>query len=113
MQVTAQRIKKLDKEIKRLDKMISRESRNIKTTDLDKALNKESVAKAAAIFGGNSADHLAAVAASRVALLERERTILESMKRPLSLEDLKLLEIELEQTRENRRSLDDVVKQRY
>ncbi len=112
MKVTPQRLKQLEKEIKRLDKMISRESKNIKSTDLNQALNNEKLSKAAAIFGGNSADHLSAVAASRVGLMEREREILEEMKRPLSADDLALLQAELDQTRETRRNLDDAAKQR-
>ena len=112
MQVTAQRIKKLDKEIKRLDKMIARESKNIKSTELDKTLNNAPLVKAATIFGGNTAEHLSAVAASRVALMEQERDVLDSMKRPLSLDDLALLQAQLDQLRETRRNLDDAEKQR-
>ncbi|MEJ1971496.1 MAG: hypothetical protein WDM96_02975 [Lacunisphaera sp.] len=112
MQVTAERAKKIDKEIKRLDKMIAREKAKVKSTDLDKALNNEKVAKAAAIFGGNSADYLSAVAANRVALLEQERDVLEAMKRPTTLDELKMMETEIQQLRTTRRDLDDAAKQR-
>ena len=112
MEITATRVKKIDKEINRLDKMIVREKAKVQSTDLDKALNHEKVAHAAAIFGGNSADYLSAVAANRVALLEQERDVLEAMKRPATLDELKMMEAEIEQLRTTRRDLDDAAKQR-
>jgi hypothetical protein len=112
IQVTGQRAKQIDKEIKRLDKLIVREKNKIKPTDLDKTLNNEKVATVAAIFGGNSADHMSAVAASRVMLLEQERDVFEAMKRPTTLEDLKMMEAQVEELRTTRRNLDDAAKQR-
>lgn len=112
MEVTVQRIKKLDKMIAKLDKMIAREMKKVKSSELDKALNNAQVARAAAIFGGNSAEHLSAVAATRVALLENERDVLEAMKRPATLEELAMLEAEVDQLRLTRRNLDDAAKQR-
>jgi len=112
LQVTAQRAKEVDRELKRLDKMIAREKKRIKSTDLDKALNNEKLSRAAMIFGGNSAEHLSAVAASRVMLMEQERMVLEAMKRPATLEERKLMDAEIEQLRLTRRNLDDPAKQR-
>jgi hypothetical protein len=112
IEVTAQRIKKIDKEIKRIDKLIERETSKMKSSDLDRAINNDKLARAAAVFGGNSADHLSAVAATRLALLENERDVLEAMKRPATLEELTMMEKEIEQLRVNRRNLDDAAKQR-
>jgi len=112
MQVTAERVKKIDKDIKRLDKLIAREKNKIKPTELDRTLNNETVAKAAAIFGGNSAEHMSIVAASRVMLLEQERDVLEAMKRPATLDELKMMEAQIEELRTTRRNLDDASKQR-
>jgi len=112
MEITAQRVKKIDQQIKKLDKMIAREKNKIKPTDLDKALNNEMVSKAAAIFGGNSADYMSIVAASRVMLLEQERDVLEAMKRPATLDELKMMEAQIEELRITRRNLDDASKQR-
>lgn len=112
IQVTAQRIKKLDKEIKRLDRMIERETQKVKSSQLDRTLNNEKLSRTAAIFGGNSSEHLSAVAATRVALLENERDVLEAMKRPATLEELTMMEKEIEQLRLTRRNLDDAAKQR-
>ena len=112
IQVTAQRIKEIDKEIKKLDKMITREKAKVKSSELDRTLNNEKLAHAAAIFGGNSSDHLSAVAATRVALLENEREVMEAMKRPTTLDELAMMQKEVDQLRETRRNLDDAAKQR-
>lgn len=112
IQVTAQRIKKIDKEIKRLDRLIERETEKVKSSQLDRTLNNEKLSRTAAIFGGNSSEHLSAVAATRVALLENERDVLEAMKRPTTLEELAIMEKEIEQLRLTRRNLDDAAKQR-
>lgn len=112
MEVRQQRIKEIDREIKKLDKLIAREKKRIKTTDLDRALNHEKLARAAAIFGGNSADHMSAVAASRVMLLERERDLMEAMKRPATLDELAMMEKEVEELRKTRRNLDYAPAQR-
>ena len=108
----ASRVHAIDVELKKLDKMIAREKKNVKSTGLDKAFNNAELSKAATIFGGNSADHLSAVAASRVALLESERDVLEAMKRPATLEARAEMEKELDQLRTTRRNLDDAAKQR-
>lgn len=113
LEVTAQRAKEIDKELKRMDKLIARERKKIKPTELDKTLNNEKFAKAAAIFGGNSAEHLSAVAASRVMLLEQERMVLEAMKRPATIEERKMMAAEIEQLRKTRRNLDDPAAQRF
>lgn len=112
IQVRQDRIRKLDKEIGKIDKLIVREKAKVKSSDLDRALNNPQLAHAAAIFGGNSADHLSAVAASRVSLLEAERAVLEDMKRPGTAAALTQLETELDQLRTTRRNLDDAAKQR-
>lgn len=112
LEVTASRAKKIDKDIKRVDKMIAREKAKVKSTDLDKALNNQKLAAAAAVFGGNSAAHLSAVAASRVMLLEQERMVLEAMKRPATLAERDMMEAEIEQLRVTRRNLDDHSMQR-
>lgn len=112
VEVRAQRIKQLDKEIKRLDKLITREKKKVKSTELDRTLNNAQVSRVAAIFGGNSADHLSAVAATRVALLENERSVMEAMKRPATLDELAMMQTEIDQLRLARRNLDDASKQR-
>lgn len=112
LQVTAQRAKEIDRELKRLDKLIAREKKKIRATDLDRTLNNDKLARAAAIFGGNSAEHLSAVAASRVLLMEQERMVLEAMKRPATIEERRMMDAEIQQLRLTRRNLDDPAAQR-
>ncbi len=112
IQVTADRIREIDRTIGKLDKQIARERKKVKSTELDRALNNKKLATTAAIFGGNSAEHLSAVAATRVSLMETERAVLEAMKRPVTEAALSALETELEQLRLTRRNLDDAAKQR-
>jgi hypothetical protein len=112
IEVTSARVKAIDAELKKIDKQIAREKKNMKSTDLDKSINSDKASKAAAIFGGNSASHMEAVAATRVALLENEREMLERLKFPRTEEDRALIEKELENIRKTRRELDDAAKQR-
>lgn len=112
VEVTSARIKQIDNEIKKVEKQIAREKKKLKSTDLDKSLNSDKVSTAAAIFGGNSASHMVAVAASRVNLLESERSLLERLKFPRTEEDKAMIEKELVNLRTTRRNLDDATKQR-
>ncbi len=112
VEVTSARVKAIDAELKKIDKQIAREKKNLKSTNLDKSLNSDKAAKAATIFGGNSASHMVAVAATRVNLLESERAMLERLKFPRTEEDQALIEKEIENLRTTRRNLDDAAKQR-
>lgn len=112
IEVTSARIKAIDAELKKIDKQIAREKKHLKSTNLDKTLNSDKVTKATAIFGGNSASHMVAVAATRVNLLENERAMLERLKFPRTAEDQALIEREIESLRKTRRELDDASKQR-
>jgi hypothetical protein len=106
IQVTARRMKELDSEIKKLDKAIVREKKRVKPSELDKALNNQKVVEAAAIFGGNSSEHLQAVAATRIRYMEAERDLLSDMKVPRTLSDFQAIEKELDQVRTMQRELD-------
>jgi hypothetical protein len=112
VEVTSARVKAIDAELKKIDKQIAREKKNLKSTNLDESLNSDKASKAAAIFGGNSASHMVAVAATRVNLLESERAMLERLKFPRTEEDQALIEKEIENLRATRRNLDDAAKQR-
>jgi hypothetical protein len=112
VEVTSARVKAIDAELKKIDKQIAREKKNLKSSNLDKSLNSDRAAKAATIFGGNSASHMVAVAATRVNLLESERAMLERLKFPRTEEDQALIEKEIANLRATRRDLDDAVKQR-
>jgi hypothetical protein len=104
----AGQIKEIDAEIRKLDKLIVREKKKVNPGELDRTFNNPKLTRAAALFGGNDSEHLSAVAASRVALLETERDVLEAMKRPASLEARREMEKEIDQLRTTRRNLDNV-----
>ena len=112
LKVQDRRIKAIDAELKKLDKQIAREKRQLRPTPLDRSLNSDKLSSAAALLGGNSAAHMAAVAATRVGLLEQERMLLERLKFPRTEEDQALIEQELENNRAIRRNLDNAAKQR-
>ena len=112
VKVQDRRIKAIDAELKKLDKQIAREKKQMQSTPLDKSLNSDKLSNAAALFGGNSAAHMAAVAATRVGLLEQERMLLERLKFPRTEEDQALIEKELANNRSTRRNLDNVPAQR-
>ena len=112
VEVTSARVKAIDAQLKAIDKQIAREKKNLKSTNLDETLNSDKASKAAAIFGGNSASHMVAVAATRVNLLESERAMLERLKFPRTEEDQAMIEKEIENLRKTRRELDDAAKQR-
>ena len=104
--VTASRLKELDRAIKKLDKAISREKKKMKASDLDKVLNNPKLTQAAALFGGNSAEYMEAVAASRVRYMEAERDLLSDMREPRTLEDLAIIQKELDEIHTMQRELD-------
>lgn len=108
LEVTQSRLRQIDIELIKIDKQIAREKKNVRSTEVDKALNHEEVTKVAAIFGGNSAKHLSAVAATRVELLEAERSLLEAMKLPTNRLEMEAMTKELEELRTTRRNLDKV-----
>jgi hypothetical protein len=108
IEVTQTRLRQIDIELIKIDKQIAREKKNVKSTETDKALNNEKVTKVAAIFGGNSAKHLSDVAATRVELLEAERSILEAMKLPANRLEMEAMTKEVEELRTARRNLDKV-----
>lgn len=106
IEITATRLKELDRAIKKLDKAIAREKKNMKASELDKVLNNAKLAEAAAIFGGNSSAYLESVAATRVRYMEAERGLLSDMKEPRSLDDMAILQKELDQIHTMQRELD-------
>lgn len=112
VKVQEKRVKTIDAELKKIDRQIAREKKLLQSSTLDKSLNSDKLSHAAALFGGNSASHMAAVAATRVGLLEQERMLLERLKFPRTEEDQALIEKELENNRTTRRNLDNVPAQR-
>jgi len=110
VEVTASQIRAIDVAIKRLDKQIARETKRLEKTQADEVLNSEKVARAAALFGGKSVAQRASVTAVRLHSLEKERTLLESLKVPQPEKERKLVEKEIEAQRAYRRELDHILR---
>lgn len=107
-QVTGGRLREIDNRIKRVEKQIVREKKTLAKNPVNETINSDKLSKAAMVFGGNSASHLAALAAARVASLEKELSMLETLRTPLTAEQRQLLEKEIEAQRVYRRELDQV-----
>ena len=105
-EVTAPRLREIDKTIKRLEKLIGREKKLLEKSAVDDTLNGEKISKAAALFGGKSTAQRASVAAVRVQSMEKEISILESLRTPMTASDRALAEKLIEDERTYRRDLD-------
>lgn len=105
-EVSASRLREIDVTIQRLEKQIIRERRRLERTSLDETLNGAQVARAAALLGGKSTDQRASVVAVRLASLERELNLLETLRAPLTAADRALVESQVEEQRRTRRELD-------
>ena len=110
VEVTASQIREIDVALKRLDKQIARETKRLEKTQADEVLNSEKVSRAAALFGGKSAAQRASVTAVRLQSLEKERSLLESLKVPQPERERKLVEKEIEAQRAYRRELDHILR---
>lgn len=110
VEVTASQIREIDVALKRLDKQIARETKRLEKTQADEVLNSEKVSRAAALFGGKSAAQRASVTAVRLQSLEKERSLLESLKVPQPERERKLIEKEIEAQRAYRRELDYILR---
>jgi len=105
-EVSAPRLREIDKKIKRLEKEVSREKKLLERSALDDTLNNDSVSRAAALFGGKSAVQRASVAAVRIGSIEKEISLLETLRTPLTASDRALAEKLVEDQRTYRRELD-------
>lgn len=105
-EVSAPRLREIDKKIKRLEKEVSREKKLLERSALDDTLNNDSISRAAALFGGKSAVQRASVAAVRIGSIEKEISLLETLRTPLTASDRALAEKLVEDQRTYRRELD-------
>lgn len=106
IQVTGTRLREIDVSIKRIEKQIKREKKALEKSNLDEALNSEKIARAAALFGGKSTVQRASVAAVRLESMEKELSLLETLRTPLTAEDRALIEQLIKDQRTYRRDLD-------
>lgn len=108
--VSASRLREIDITIRKLDKQITREKTLLEKTALDDTLNNEKISQAASIFGGKSSLQRESVAAVRVESMEKEKSLLETLRTPLTKEDRELIEKLIEDQRVYRRNLDDALR---
>ena len=105
-EVSASRLREIDKKIKRLEKEMGREKKRLEKSTLDDTLNNEKVSRAAALFGGKSAVQRVSVAAVRVESMTKELALLDNLRTPLTADDRALAEKLIDDQRKYRRELD-------
>lgn len=105
-EVSANRLREIDLTIKKLEKLIARETKLLEKSALDDTLNNEKVSHAAALFGGKSTLQRASVAAVRIESMQKEVSLLETLRTPLTNDDRALMEKLVEDQRTYRRELD-------
>jgi hypothetical protein len=109
-QVSGSRLREIDLKIKKLEKQIEREKTILEKSALDDTLNNESASKAAALFGGKSNVQRDSVAAVRVESMEKELSLLETLRTPLTNADRALIEKLIDDQRTYRRNLDEALR---
>jgi hypothetical protein len=106
VEVSASRLREIDLTIRKLEKLIARESKLLEKSAVDDTLNNEKVSRAAALFGGKSTVQRASVAAVRIESMQKEISLLETLRTPLTAADRALMEKLVADQRTYRRELD-------
>ena len=106
VEVKKGRITVLDQQLAKQDEEIAREKKNMKSSEVDLALNDSKVAKPLSIFGGESAQFRKRVASERVELMEAEKDVMEAMARAKTKKEKEELQKQLDELRAMRRELD-------
>ena len=111
VEVRKSRITELDRQIYEQEKDIAREKKNMKSTEVDNALNDSKVVQKLSIFGGESSSYRKNIAKERVSLMETERDILEAIAHAKTKEEKAALQKELTEIKALRRDLEKSYKQ--
>lgn len=106
VEVRKDRITELDRKLAEQEREIAREKRNIKSSEVDTALNDSKIAKPLSIFGGDSSQFRSGVAAERVELMEAEKDIIEAIAQAKTKEEKAALQKQLDELKAMRRQLD-------
>lgn len=107
LEVQKGKITELDRQVAKQNREIAREKQNTKPTKLDETLNGPGLSKALAIFGGQSSDDRANIAAERVAMMEDERDLIEAIAQAQTKEEKDELQKTLDAIRAMRRDLEE------
>jgi hypothetical protein len=107
LEVQKGKITELDRQVAKQNREIAREKQNTKPTKLDETLNGPGISKALAIFGGQSSEDRANIAAERVAMMEDERDLIEAIAQAQTKEEKDELQKTLDAIRAMRRDLEE------
>jgi hypothetical protein len=106
VEVKKDRITVLDQKLAKQEQDIAREKKNMKSSEVDLALNDSKVAKPLSIFGGESAQFRKRVSSERVELMEAEKDIIEAIARAKTKKEKDELQKQLDELRVVRRELE-------
>lgn len=110
VEVKKGRITVLDQQLAKQDEEIAREKKNLKSSEVDLALNDAKVAKPLSIFGGDSAQFRKRVASERVELMEAEKDLMTAIAQAKTKKEKEELQKQLEELRTMRRELDKTLR---
>lgn len=106
VEVKKGRITELDRQLAKQEQDIAREKKNLKSSEVDNALNDAKLARPLAIFGGDSTQFRKGVASERVELMEAEKDLLEAIAHAKTKEEKAALKKQLDDLKTMRRELD-------
>jgi hypothetical protein len=106
VEVKKGRITELDRQLALQDQAIAREKKNLKSSELDNALNDAKLARPLALFGGDSTQFRQGVASERVELMEAEKDIVEAIAHAKAKAEKAALQKQLDELKAMRRELD-------
>jgi hypothetical protein len=110
VEVRKRKITEFEKDVHKQEAEIIREKKLTQQSEADKALNNSAVAKALAVFGGESSEYRANVAKERVAMMEDEKDLIEAINQAKTKEEKQLLQKQLEELKKMRRELERSLK---
>lgn len=106
VEVKKSRITELDQKLAKQEQDIARERKNLKSSEVDTALNDAKIARPLSIFGGESAQFRQRVASERVELMEAEKDLIEAIAHAKTKAEKQELQKQLDELKAVRRELE-------
>ena len=106
IEVKKDRITELDQKLAQQEQAIARERKNLKSSEVDNALNDSKIARPLAIFGGESTQFRKHVASERVELMEAEKDLIEAIAQAKTKTEKQELQKQLDDLKTVRRELE-------
>jgi hypothetical protein len=110
VEVRKRKLSEFEEDLRKQEAEMIREKKLTKQSEVDKALNNPTVAKALSIFGGQSSEYRANVASERVSLMEEEKDLIEAINQAKTKEEKAELRKQLEDLKKVRRELEKSLK---